>query len=138
MPVRASKIASPPHETRVVDVLLLLALIGGLVWLWWDSARAREQTVLRCQRLCNELNVQLLDQTAGLVRLSLGRGLAGHVQLRRRYGFEYSIDGTDRWRGTATLLGQHVEGIHLDHPDGPIIVSNGIVKSGATPDDQYR
>jgi len=126
-----------------VEILLLLALIGGLVWLWWDSARAREQTLRRCQRLCNELNVQLLDQTAGLVRLSLGRGLAGHVQLRRRYGFEYSIDGADRWRGTATLLGQHIEGIHLDHPDGPIIVSNGIVKSGiiksgATPDDQYR
>ena len=126
-----------------MEVQVLLALIGGLVWLWWDSARAREQTLRRCQRLCNDLNVQLLDQTAGLSKLSLGRDRRGHVQLRRRYGFEYSINGADRWRGTAALLGQQVESIHLDHPDGPIIVSNGIVKSGivlsgAMPNDQYR
>lgn len=113
-----------------MEAPLLLALIGALVWLWWDSARAREQTLRRCQRLCKDLNMQLLDQTVGLVRLSFGRGPAGHVQLRRRYGFEYSIDGTDRWRGTANLLGQTVECIHLDHPDGPIIVKNGIIGNG--------
>lgn len=107
-----------------MEVPLLLALIGGLVWLWWDGARAREVTLSRCQRLCGELNVQLLDQTIALVKLSLGRGAAGHVQLRRRYGFEYSIDGTDRWRGSANLLGDRIESIHLDHPDGAIIVKN--------------
>jgi hypothetical protein len=108
-----------------MEVPLLLALIAGLVWFWSDSSRAREQTLHHCQRLCKELNVQLLDQTVGLAGLSLGRGPTGRVQLRRRYGFEYSIDGNDRWRGTASLRGKHVEYIHMDHPDGAIIVKDG-------------
>lgn len=78
--------------------------------------------VARCRALCEELNVQLLDQTVGLAKLSIARGEQGQLQLRRRYAFEYSIKGTDRWRGTAELCGRRIESIHMEHPNGPIIV----------------
>jgi hypothetical protein len=106
-----------------MDVLLLSVAIAGLVWFWADSARAREQMLARCRALCEDLNVQLLDQTVGLARLSLVRGAQGRLQLRRRYAFEYSVNGADRWRGTADLRGRHIESIHMEHPDGPVIVN---------------
>lgn len=106
-----------------MDILLWLAVIAGLVWFWADSARAREQMLKRLRRLCQEMNVQLLDETASLARLTLGRGVEGHVQLRRRYTFEYSISGVDRWRGTAELRGRYIECIHMEHPNGPVIVA---------------
>jgi hypothetical protein len=108
-----------------MDILLCFAAIASLVWFWADSARAREQMLRRCRTLCEELDVQLLDQTVGLARLALGRSLQGRIQLRRWYAFEYSINGTDRWHGMAELRGRHVESIRMEHPDGPVIVANG-------------
>jgi hypothetical protein len=107
-----------------VDIVLGLVVLAGLVWFWADSARAREQMLARCRRLCEEMNLQLLDQTVSLVRLRLGRGEQGQAQWRRWYAFEYSVDGRDRWRGTARLLGRRVESIHMEHPHGPVIIAD--------------
>ena len=109
-----------------MDMLLYFAAIAGLIWFWADSARAREQMLKRCRYLCAEMNVQLLDDSVGLAKLALGRGAQGHLQLRRWYAFEYSTEGADRWRGTAELRGRHIESIHMEHPDGPVIVSDGV------------
>jgi hypothetical protein len=107
-----------------MEILLCFAAIATLVWFWADSVWAREQMLRRCRALCGELDFQLLDQTIGLVKLDLGRGAQGHVQLRRWYAFEYSVNGKDRWRGMAELRGRHIESIHMQHPDGPIIVQS--------------
>ena len=105
-----------------MDVLLLSGLLAGLVWFWADSARAREHMLNRCRGLCEELDFQLLDQTVSLKKLRLERSLRGNVELRRWYVFEYSIDGADRWQGSAQLRGREVESIHMEHPRGPIII----------------
>jgi hypothetical protein len=107
-----------------LNTLLLLTLIAALVWIWADSARAREQALSRCRSLCRELNVQLLDQTVALAKISLARTEYGKPCLWRRYAFEYSITGTDRWRGTAELRGRRIETIHMEHPEGAIIMED--------------
>ncbi len=109
-----------------LDTLLLLGLLAGLVWFWADSARAREQMLKRCRSLCEELNLQLLDQTVSLKKLRLTRGPHGNVELRRWYAFEYSIDGADRWQGSAQRRGREVTCIHMAHPQGPIIIRDGL------------
>lgn len=105
-----------------MNILLCLAAIACMVWFWADSARAREQMLGRCRQLCKEMNVQLLDDTAGLAKLGLGRSAQGHLELRRWFTFEYSINGADRWRGTAETRGRSIESIHMEHPDGAVIV----------------
>jgi hypothetical protein len=106
-----------------MNVLLSLAAIAALVWFWADSARAREQVLERCRALCEEMSVQFLDQTVSLIRLLPARR-EGRLRLRRWYGFEYSLDGKDRWRGTAELWGRRIQTIHMQLPDGPVIVNN--------------
>jgi len=42
--------------------------------------------------------------------------------------FEFSIDGHDRYEGSITFIGQGVDHIQLDHPDGQIILHSDEAK----------
>lgn len=107
-----------------MDILIALGVIAALFWFWVDSMRAREVALKRCAALCEEMDVQLLDQTVRVARLRLGRNARGHIQLRRFYVYDFSTDGQDRWFGIAILLGQNIEHIRMEHPNGPIIHEN--------------
>ena len=41
------------------------------------------------------------------------------------YGFEFSIDGVERYRGHAVLLGRVLEVVQMQHPDGAVIQGPG-------------
>lgn len=104
-----------------MDVLIALVIIAALIWFWVDSMRAHEAALKRCAAMCKEMDVQLLDQTVRIARLRLGRDERGRIRLRRFYVYDFSIDGQDRWFGVAILLGQNIEYIRMEHPQGPII-----------------
>lgn len=108
-----------------VNTLLALFFVGVLAWFWSDSLRARERALRVCSGACRQVDVQLLDQTVAVSRLSLGRDPAGRVRVRRFYTFEFSTNGAQRFRGYAVLLGRIVEYVHMDHPDGPVIQGPG-------------
>lgn len=99
-----------------------LLLIAGAVWFWIGSMRAREQTLARARRVCEQMNVQLLDQTVALSRLWVRRDSHGRLRLWRWYSFEFSTSGADRHRGAASLLGDQIQFVRLEHPQGPIII----------------
>lgn len=105
--------------------LFTLALMAAAVWFWADSLRAREATLEACRRACEQMRLQLLDQTVALSRMALDRNARGHLLLRRYYSFEFSTNGADRHGGIVSLLGQQVEFVRLEHPSGPIIVTGG-------------
>ncbi len=109
-----------------LDALLLLGLLAGLGWFWADSARAREQVLERCRWLCEELDLQLLDQSVSLEKLRLARGPRGNLELRRWYAFEYSIDGVDRWPGSAHRQRPEITSIHLAHLQDPIVIRDDL------------
>lgn len=104
-----------------MDVILLLGLTVVIVWFWTDSMHAREMALRHCTKLCRQMDVQLLDQTVRLARLRIGKNQKGHIQFRRFYVYELSTDGVDRWYGIAILLGQNLEYLRMEHPQGPII-----------------
>ena len=87
---------------------ICLLLIAAAIWSWMDALRAREQAIVHGRELCREAGVQLLDQTVALKRLRLARrdGLPTFV---RRYGFEVSLNGSDRHRGHLDLSGHRLE-----------------------------
>lgn len=101
--------------------LLFIALLGLAVWFWQDSLRARELAVSRARRYCQEFNYQFLDETVALTMLRPGRNRTGNFTFLREYHFEFSLDGYNRYNGTAYLIGHHLQSIQLDHPDGNII-----------------
>jgi hypothetical protein len=85
--------------------LLGLAL---LVQLWSSAARAREAAQALAARICADAGVQLLDQSVALREIRPVRAPWG-LALRRRYSFDYSIDGVGRERGFLVYLGPSLE-----------------------------
>jgi hypothetical protein len=88
--------------------LLAVLMLGGIVWFWFDSLKAREAGVEAARRACLREGVQFLDETV------VGRGLRpardenGRMVLRRAFDFEYSLSGNDRYRGAVVLEGREV------------------------------
>ncbi|MCG3201842.1 MAG: hypothetical protein NFCOHLIN_01714 [Gammaproteobacteria bacterium] len=111
----------------MLETLIFMAALVGLVWFWADSMRTREVALRHCARACQDANVQFLDQTVAQASLGLGRDARGRLVLRRRYGFEFSTNGTDRHRGVAAMTGRIVEFVRLEHPGGPFIMTGGTV-----------
>ncbi len=94
---------------------LLLVVLIGLALLYWQAAvRCKELAIRAARKECDLCGVQLLDQTVHQTRLSLSRDAGGQWRIWRDYGFEYSQDGDDRYRGKLTLLGQRVLRVALE------------------------
>ena len=89
----------------------LLALFG---WFWFDSLRALEIARKAGKRVCDNANVQFLDDTVAGVGLALARTKAGRRALRRTYRFEFSETGNTRLEGQLILLGDKVESITME------------------------
>ncbi len=106
-----------------MNSIIFLIILGLLVWFWQDSLRAREQAVSNSRRYCKKYNYQLLDETVALCSIRPGRDSDGFATWLRQYRFEFSLDGYNRYNGTANLIGYRIHSIHLEHPQGHIVES---------------
>jgi hypothetical protein len=101
-----------------IDLLVLL-LLGGGVWLWLDSLKAREKAVSATKAACASENLLLLDDTVAIQRVSVGRDGDGVLRLRRIYNFEYSDTGNERTGGSIVMLGSRPLVINLNLREVP-------------------
>jgi hypothetical protein len=92
-----------------------LLVVAVALWAWMDALSAHERATLAGRELCREAGVQLLDQTVSLKRVRVVRR-DGLPTLLRRYGFEISLDGSDRHRGHLDLGGVRLEAWSLPLP----------------------
>ncbi|MEO5559318.1 MAG: DUF3301 domain-containing protein [Dokdonella sp.] len=92
-----------------------LLAISVLIWMWMDALNARERAIHAGRELCREAGVQWLDQTVSLKRVRVGLR-NGMPTFLRRYGFEVSLNGSDRHRGHLDLSGHHLEAWSLPLP----------------------
>jgi hypothetical protein len=74
------------------------------------------------------MDLQLLDETVALHKVTISRDNRNQLKLLRRYHFEFSMDGHDRYQGSITFLGLGVDHMQLDHPDGQIILHSDEAK----------
>jgi hypothetical protein len=93
--------------------LIPLALLGLSLWLWQNTLKIHELAVTAARQTCSLQNLQLLDGTVMLHRLSVKRNPAGHLTLRRTFLFAYSQDGIERHTGFIIMLGSHIEQVGL-------------------------
>ncbi|MEO5702372.1 MAG: DUF3301 domain-containing protein [Gammaproteobacteria bacterium] len=92
---------------------ILLILAALVVWFWLDSMRMREVAVRMGAEACQRHDVQFLDDTVSLHRLSLYRDGRGHVQIRRTYQFDFSESGENRRRAYIVMLGAQLEVLQM-------------------------
>ncbi|MBB3170114.1 DUF3301 domain-containing protein [Simiduia aestuariiviva] len=93
--------------------LLLLFVVCWFGWYTLQVARIKEVTVQAVRRRCESEDLQLLDGTIALYRLTLARDPSGWVRVRRIYGFEFTATGGDRNSGLVSVLGKRLEAIEM-------------------------
>ena len=93
---------------------ITLLLLAALVWLWFDSMRARERALRLGKRSCERDGLLFLDETVECVSLRLGRSADGRMALRRTYNFEFSDTGNNRRSGSVIMLGGEVESLYTE------------------------
>ncbi|MCC7326254.1 MAG: DUF3301 domain-containing protein [Burkholderiales bacterium] len=94
----------------------LVAALAALVWFLWDSLKAREAANAAIRPACRAEGLLFLDDTVALARIRPQRDVDGRLRLGRVYRFEYSDTGTDRRRGSVTLLGTRILHVELEAP----------------------
>jgi len=94
--------------------LSTLLILAALVWLWFDSMRARERALASGKRACARDGLMFLDETVECIALGLARDGEGHMALRRTYGFEFSDTGNNRRSGSIVMLGGEVESLNTE------------------------
>ena len=103
---------------NTLNFLIVLLLI---IWIWQDSLKVKEFAVKYCHNKCDEMGFQLLDQTIALKSVSFKRNANGIPGLVRRYNFEFSVNGVNRYNGTIMVQQNRVRSFQLEHPDGLLI-----------------
>ena len=94
--------------------MFILFFLAALVWLWFDSMRARERALLLGKRACERDDLMFLDETVECVGLAFARNADGRLVLRRTYSFEFSDTGNNRRKGSVVMLGGEVESFYTE------------------------
>jgi Protein of unknown function (DUF3301) len=95
------------------EITSCLIILTGF-WYWSSAKMAHELAYQAVKQHCQLLQLQMLDDYVALKSIRFKRNVQGHVQLFRRYHFEFSSTGNERYNGTITLAGRQTQNIHLD------------------------
>ena len=96
----------------ITSVFWLIAI--GLVFLYWYHAlRIKDIAFAAAQRHCEEMSVQMLDQSVYLRRLWFKRDGRGQFYVWRAFHFEFTVSGEDRYIGRVFMLGYHLSSVQL-------------------------
>lgn len=113
-----------------VALLMLAALVGA--WIW-RGLGLRDQALMLVRQHCKQADVQLLDESIVLNRLRIARNQAGRIGIVRSYGFEFTVTGERRYRGSIRLHRGRLQGIELAPHPFPGAVHTGAGHPGAGP-----
>lgn len=97
-----------------LSTLAWATVVAALISFWWQSDKIKNQALSFVYQHCKRQNLQLLDQTMVLKGLNLHRNEQGSLQLQRRYSFEFTSTGEERYQGSVSLAGRQLLRIDLD------------------------
>ncbi|MEM8489613.1 MAG: DUF3301 domain-containing protein [Pseudomonadota bacterium] len=95
---------------ELADIAILGVILSAAAYAF-AAMRVRELAVNAARRSTHSANVQLLDQTVALNRVSLSRDKSGRWRVWRQYRFEYSRDGVNREQGQIIMLGKQLQAV---------------------------
>jgi len=97
--------------------LFILILVVAAIGVWIQHDRFRRRALSLARQATERGDVQLLDQSVSLRRVSVSRGDRGWPRLVRRFDFEFSRNGFDRFHGFVEFAGERVSAVELDLGD---------------------
>lgn len=89
--------------------LLLLAAVY-----WFKTQAVKERALAAVIKHCQDMEVQMLDDYVALNYVGFKRDESGAIRIARRFSFEFSSSGAERYQGQITLLGRKVVAIQME------------------------
>ncbi|GAA3973166.1 DUF3301 domain-containing protein [Allohahella marinimesophila] len=97
----------------LIDIFWITLTLSA-VGIWWQGLRIRERALALVRQRCEQLDLQLLDQSIAFRSIKLRRHGSLGFGLQRVYGFEFSSTGLERYRGEITMVGLRQADIRMD------------------------
>lgn len=91
-----------------------MAILAGFLVFWWKTQGIRQFAYQAASRRCDELGLQLLDQSIMLRGIAFRRTSSGSLSIVRRFVFEFSATGDQRYSGVVLMLGASVFRVELE------------------------
>ncbi|MFC1750636.1 DUF3301 domain-containing protein [Pseudomonadota bacterium] len=98
--------------SHLIDMFILF-LLGFVGVFWWKTQDVKPYALRAAQKRCEEEGLQLLDQSVVLRRARLRRDSRGRMHICRRFVFEFSSTGDERYKGYVETMGTQVVSISL-------------------------
>ena len=97
-----------------ISWLICLAFLFAIILYWRSALYVKERAFLAARKRCQDMEVQLLDETIYLRRLWLKRNDRGQLSLWRAFYFEFTVSGADRYYGRVLMLGNIIQEVQLE------------------------
>ncbi len=89
-------------------------LIAILLAYWWRNGSFKEEATRLAMLHCQQLELQLLDQTVVMRALWPVQVAGSYLALRRKYQFEFTSTGEQRYQGQLILKGMRLDSVQLE------------------------
>lgn len=96
-----------------LSTITWLFIAGFAIWYWWRAKAIKDDVLAAAKNYCKRMDVMLLDDAVYLRGLWFKRDQRGKVRVWRRFLFDFTTTGEERYLGRVIMLGQRVENIEL-------------------------
>ncbi|MDX1633589.1 MAG: DUF3301 domain-containing protein [Marinobacter sp.] len=97
-----------------LGTLFWIFLLGFAAWYWWRAKAIKDFVVSAAHQHCQRMDVMLLDDAVYLRGLWFKRDQDGHLRVWRRFLFDFTATGEERYLGRIIMLGRRIEHIELE------------------------
>lgn len=97
-----------------LGLIAWLTLFTALVVFWWHSDAVKNEALKLVDSYCKRLGLQLLDQSMVINSVWPATDQSGTYRLKRKYRFEFTSTGEQRYRGSIVMIGRNQHSIKLD------------------------
>lgn len=97
-----------------LNELMIIFAFALLVWFWLGAMRTRDLARVLGRNACKQAGVQFLDDSVNVTAIRPRRDGRGFFALERRYGFEFTSDGSFRYHGEIVLLDGRVKSLEME------------------------
>ena len=94
--------------------IFFTVLIFCAGWYWFRARELKDHILKYAAKHCDDLSLKLLDESVVLKELKPSKSPKGGLAIKRRYLFDFTSTGEDRYQGEIVVIGRHIEHIKLD------------------------
>jgi hypothetical protein len=94
--------------------LFWLFVLGFAAWYWWRAKAIEDGVLVAAKRYCKTMDVMLLDDVVYLRGVWVKRDSGGQLRVWRRFMFDFTATGEERYSGRIIMLGQKIVHTELE------------------------